>query len=128
MAELRGARYSTLVYPRTEFAVDLPTVLGDKIQLQQVILNLVVNAIEAMSGVTENFSVRAAMYPTLMESRGAALAARLHQGIHQSQQSYASSAPGLSAANFPKCVSRGLCGSVKFCFKTFLETRRAAAC
>jgi signal transduction histidine kinase len=39
---------------RTEFAVDLPTVLGDKIQLQQVILNLVVNAIEAMSGVAEN--------------------------------------------------------------------------
>jgi len=39
---------------RTQVAVDLPTVLGDKIQLQQVILNLVVNAIEAMSGVTEN--------------------------------------------------------------------------
>jgi PAS domain S-box-containing protein len=39
---------------RTQFAVDLPTALGDKIQLQQVILNLVVNAIEAMSGVTEN--------------------------------------------------------------------------
>jgi signal transduction histidine kinase len=39
---------------RTQFAVDLPTVLGDKIQLQQVILNLIVNAIEAMSGVTEN--------------------------------------------------------------------------
>jgi len=39
---------------RTQFAVDLPIVLGDKIQLQQVILNLVVNAIEAMSGVTEN--------------------------------------------------------------------------
>jgi len=39
---------------RTEFAVGLPTVLGDKIQLQQVILNLVVNAIEAMSEVTEN--------------------------------------------------------------------------
>jgi signal transduction histidine kinase len=39
---------------RTQFAVDLPTAPGDKIQLQQVILNLVVNAIEAMSGVTEN--------------------------------------------------------------------------
>jgi signal transduction histidine kinase len=39
---------------RTQFAVDLPTILGDKIQLQQVILNLMVNAIEAMSGVNEN--------------------------------------------------------------------------
>ena len=29
-------------------------VTGDKIQLQQVILNLVVNAIEAMSGVSED--------------------------------------------------------------------------
>ena len=38
---------------RTQFANDLPMVTGDKIQLQQVILNLVVNAIEAMSGVTE---------------------------------------------------------------------------
>jgi PAS domain S-box-containing protein len=39
---------------RTQFAIDLPTVPGDKVQLQQVILNLVVNAIEAMSGVTES--------------------------------------------------------------------------
>ena len=38
---------------RTEFAKDLPMVIGDKIQLQQVILNLVVNAIEAMRGVGE---------------------------------------------------------------------------
>jgi signal transduction histidine kinase len=38
---------------RTQFANDLPIVIGDKIQLQQVILNLVVNAIEAMSGVVE---------------------------------------------------------------------------
>jgi PAS domain S-box-containing protein len=37
----------------TQFANDLPIVMGDKIQLQQVILNLVVNAIEAMSGVVE---------------------------------------------------------------------------
>jgi C4-dicarboxylate-specific signal transduction histidine kinase len=33
---------------RTELAGDLPLISGDKIQLQQVILNLVVNAIEAM--------------------------------------------------------------------------------
>lgn len=32
---------------------DLPRVQGDKVQLQQVLLNLIVNAIEAMSGVTE---------------------------------------------------------------------------
>jgi signal transduction histidine kinase len=38
---------------RTQFANDLPVVLGDKIQLQQVILNLVLNGIEAMSGVTD---------------------------------------------------------------------------
>jgi signal transduction histidine kinase len=38
---------------RTGFAKDLPMVIGDKTQLQQVILNLVINAIEAMHGVSE---------------------------------------------------------------------------
>jgi PAS domain S-box-containing protein len=38
---------------RTQLANDLPIVIGDKIQLQQVILNLVLNGIEAMSGVAE---------------------------------------------------------------------------
>jgi PAS domain S-box-containing protein len=38
---------------RTQFANDLPMVIGDKVQLQQVILNLVVNAIEAMSGLSD---------------------------------------------------------------------------
>jgi C4-dicarboxylate-specific signal transduction histidine kinase len=36
-----------------ELAPDLPTVLGDSIQLQQVILNLMMNGIEAMSGVAD---------------------------------------------------------------------------
>jgi two-component system sensor kinase FixL len=35
----------------TELANDLPLVWGDRVQLQQVILNLFTNAIEAMSGV-----------------------------------------------------------------------------
>jgi PAS domain S-box-containing protein len=38
---------------RTEFAPALPTILGDRIQLQQVIINLVMNGIEAMDPITE---------------------------------------------------------------------------
>jgi PAS domain S-box-containing protein len=38
---------------QTQLANDLPLILGDKIQLQQVILNLLINAIEAMSVVSE---------------------------------------------------------------------------
>jgi PAS domain S-box-containing protein len=37
---------------RTEFAPALPTVLGDRVQLQQVIINLVMNGIEAMHPIT----------------------------------------------------------------------------
>ena len=36
---------------RTDFAANLPLVLGDRVQLQQVILNLMMNGIEAMSSV-----------------------------------------------------------------------------
>jgi signal transduction histidine kinase len=39
---------------RTELSNDLPLILGDRIQLQQVILNLVVNAIEATSGIDQS--------------------------------------------------------------------------
>ena len=34
----------------TKLANDLPPALGDRVQLQQVVLNLIMNAIEAMSG------------------------------------------------------------------------------
>ncbi|HEY2757152.1 MAG TPA: AAA family ATPase [Pseudolabrys sp.] len=39
---------------QTELAQDLPCILGDRVQLQQVILNLIMNAIEAMSEVGDN--------------------------------------------------------------------------
>jgi signal transduction histidine kinase len=35
-----------------ELAPGLPTILGDRVQLQQVIINLVTNSIEAMQSVT----------------------------------------------------------------------------
>jgi PAS domain S-box-containing protein len=46
-SELRSS--GTLL--QTELAGGLPLVLGDRIQLQQVMLNLILNAIEAMSGL-----------------------------------------------------------------------------
>ena len=38
---------------QTQLADGLPLIEGDRVQLQQVILNLIVNAVEAMSGVAE---------------------------------------------------------------------------
>jgi two-component system, LuxR family, sensor kinase FixL len=36
---------------RTDIEAHLPPVLGDRMQLQQVLLNLITNAVQAMSGV-----------------------------------------------------------------------------
>jgi PAS domain S-box-containing protein len=38
---------------RTELAADLPPVMGDRVQLQQVVVNLILNAIEAMTTVED---------------------------------------------------------------------------
>ena len=41
------------VSQRMELSSDLPVVLGDRIQLQQVLLNLIINGIEAMQPITD---------------------------------------------------------------------------
>jgi len=38
---------------RMELAADLPAVVGDRVQLQQVVMNLILNGIEAMSTVED---------------------------------------------------------------------------
>jgi pimeloyl-ACP methyl ester carboxylesterase len=52
-ALVRGELISHQVSVRTEFAPALPVILGDRVQLQQVIINLVMNGIEAMQSVTD---------------------------------------------------------------------------
>ena len=47
--EVLGHRVSL----RTDLASALPTVLGDRVQLQQVMINLVINGMEAMAPVTD---------------------------------------------------------------------------
>ena len=49
----RGEAVENSVSVRTELADDIPLVQGDRVQLQQVTLNLVINAIQAMSGSAE---------------------------------------------------------------------------
>ena len=51
--ELRRNR----VVLRTEFAQDLPLVTGDRVQLQEVILNLLLNALDAMKSVDDRARV-----------------------------------------------------------------------
>src|SRR3954454_16820221 len=38
---------------QTQLAEALPLIQGDRVQLQQAILNLIINAVQAMSGVSE---------------------------------------------------------------------------
>lgn len=51
IALTQGELSRNKVMLRTEFTDDLPEVVADRIQLQQIMLNLVMNAIEAMSTV-----------------------------------------------------------------------------
>ena len=53
LALTEGEAHDNEVVTRTELAAGLPPVAGDRVQLQQVVLNLIMNAIEAMSAVKD---------------------------------------------------------------------------
>ncbi|WP_037471076.1 PAS domain S-box protein [Sinorhizobium fredii] len=54
IALARGEIQRNGVALETRLSDDVPTILADRIQLQQVLLNLMMNAIEAMNGVEKN--------------------------------------------------------------------------
>jgi PAS domain S-box-containing protein len=49
----RGEAVKNSVSVQTKLANGLPLIHGDRVQLEQVLLNLIINAVEAMSGVSE---------------------------------------------------------------------------
>ena len=49
----RGEAAKSGISVKTQLAEGLPLIHGDRVQLQQVILNLIINAIEAMSGISK---------------------------------------------------------------------------
>jgi NO-binding membrane sensor protein with MHYT domain len=53
IAVTRGEVMKNNVSVQTQLAEGLPLIQGDRVQLQQVIMNLIINAVEAMSGVSE---------------------------------------------------------------------------
>jgi PAS domain S-box-containing protein len=63
-AELRRHRITA----RSQFATGLPAVPGDRVQVQQVLLNMVLNAIEAMSGMDDG--TRELLITTTADTQG----------------------------------------------------------
>jgi signal transduction histidine kinase len=63
------------VLVRTQLAEGLPPVEGDRVQLQQVMLNLIVNAVQSMSGV-EDGNRELHISTVSMESEGVCVAVR----------------------------------------------------
>lgn len=56
MLHTQASRYSVTI--RTELAEKLPNVLGDRVQLQQVLMNLMLNGIEAMRDTTGELTIK----------------------------------------------------------------------
>jgi signal transduction histidine kinase len=86
IALTRGEMVKNGVSIQTQLAQNLPVIQGDRVQLQQVILNLIVNSVEAMSGVSEG--LRELLIATGKDASGAV------------SVSVQDSGPGLSPESF----------------------------
>jgi len=73
IALTRGEVMKNNVSVQTKLAEGLPLIQGDRVQLQQVILNLIKNAVEAMSGVSEGS--RELLIGTAKDASGSVLVA-----------------------------------------------------
>jgi len=71
---------------KTQLAEDLPVIQADRVQLEQVILNLIINAVEAMSGVGE--ASRQLLIRTGKDASGAVLVAVQDSGPGLSPESF----------------------------------------
>jgi NO-binding membrane sensor protein with MHYT domain len=82
----RGEVMKNNVSVQTQLAEGLPLIQGDRVQLQQVILNLILNAVQAMSGVTER--TRELLISTGQEASGAVLVAVQDSGPGLNPESF----------------------------------------
>jgi signal transduction histidine kinase len=88
IALTRGEISKNRVSVQTQLAEGLPLIQGDRVQVQQVILNLIINAVEAMSAVSEG--TRELLISTGKDASGGVLVAVRDSG------------PGLNPENFDR--------------------------
>src|SRR5499427_125670 len=86
MALTHGEVVKHGVAVQTHLAEGLPLIQGDRVQLQQVILNLILNAVEAMSGVSEGS--RQLLIGTAKDASGAVVVSVQDSGPGCSPQSF----------------------------------------
>jgi signal transduction histidine kinase len=55
---LRGEANQYSISMRTELALDLPKITADRVQIQQVLMNLMLNAIEAMKDTAGELTIK----------------------------------------------------------------------
>ena len=87
IALTRGEIVKNGVSVQTQLEEGLPLVQGDRVQLQQVILNLIINAVEAMSAVSEG--ARELLISTGKDASGGVLVAVRDSGPGLNPESFA---------------------------------------